>query len=151
MKSYIGIDPGVTGGIAIVGHDGIGHAWKMPDTERDVWDLVFSLRTWNDGPTVAVIEHVHAMPKQGVTSVFTFGRGYGGVRMALIGCGIPFTEVTPQKWQKEMHCMTRGDKNVSKSKAQQYFPTLKVTHAIADALLIATFLRAQHRLFKEQP
>jgi len=40
-----------------------------------------------------------------------------------------------------MGCLTKGDKNVSKRRAQELFPALKVTHAIADALLIAEFAR----------
>jgi hypothetical protein len=59
----------------------------------------------------------------------------------LTGEEFPFEEVSPQKWQKAMGCMTKGDKNVSKAKAQQLFPQLKITHAIADALLIAEYAR----------
>jgi len=40
-----------------------------------------------------------------------------------------------------MGCMTKGDKNVSKRKAQELFPSMKVTHASADALLIAEYGR----------
>lgn len=143
MKAYLGIDPGKSGGLAIIG---IGEpvAVKMPETERDIYDTVFSFRRWEDCDVVAVIERVHSMPGQGVSSSFTFGMGYGGLRMALIAAQIPFTEVTPQKWQKELGCLTKGDKNVSKSKAQQIFPSLKITHAIADALLIAEWNRRQN-------
>lgn len=115
----------------------------MPETERDMWDMIRDLTAWKDEPTCAAIEIVHAMPKQGVTSTFTFGKGYGGLRMALIASGIPFREVQPRAWQKELGCLTGGDKNVSKRKAQQLFPSLKITHAIADALLIAEWLRRQ--------
>jgi len=38
-----------------------------------------------------------------------------------------------------MGCMTKGDKNVSKRRSQELFPQIKVTHAIADALLIASY------------
>ncbi len=113
----------------------------MPETERDIWETILSLKNWRDRPAKAIIERVHAMPGQGVTSMFTFGQGYGSLRMALIASGIPFEEVTPQRWQKEMACLTQGDKNVSKAKAQQLFPTVKVTHAISDALLIAEWNR----------
>ncbi len=83
------------------------------------------------------------MKGNGVTSMFTFGMGYGGLRMALIAAAIPFVEVTPQSWQKAIGCLTQGDKNVSKAKAQQLFPTVKVTHAVADALLLAEWRRRQ--------
>jgi hypothetical protein len=79
----------------------------------------------------------------GVVSAFTFGRGYGGLLMALTALEIPFVDVSPQKWQGAIGCMTKGDKNVSKAKAQAMFPTIKITHAIADALLIAEWCRRQ--------
>lgn len=140
-KAYIGIDPGASGGIAVIG--GGTFAFKMPETERDIWDAVTELSRVPDVTVTAAIETVHAMPKQGVSSTFKFGKGYGGLRMALIAAGIPFVDVSPQAWQKALGCLTRGDKNVSKAKAQQLFPNIKVTHAIADALLIAEWLRRQ--------
>ena len=81
------------------------------------------------------------MPGQGVASSFKFGQGFGHLEMALTASGIPHTYVAPQKWQKELQCLTKGDKNVSKARAQQLFPHIKVTHAIADALLIAEYCR----------
>lgn len=142
MKAYIGFDPGKSGGIGIV-RDGKGLAYKMPETERDLWDLIYDIRHINDGEVEACIEKVHAMPGQGVTSMFNFGMGYGSLRMAVIASGIPFRDVTPQTWQKALGCQTGGDKNVSKAKAQQFFPDLKITHAIADALLMAKWLSQQ--------
>jgi hypothetical protein len=59
--------------------------------------------------------------------------------MALTAAGIPFERVRPQAWQKTMGCMSKGDKNVTKSKAQELFPSMKITHAIADSLLIAKY------------
>lgn len=147
MKAFIGIDPGQSGGIAVVFSTGANPiAMKMPETERDVWEAIRDLTTFNTtGAThlCAAIEKVHAMPKQGVTSTFTFGKGYGGLRMALIAACVPFVDVTPNTWQKALSCQTGGDKNVSKALAQQLFPSVKVTHALADALLIAEWLRRQ--------
>jgi hypothetical protein len=59
--------------------------------------------------------------------------------MALTAAGIPFTRVRPQIWQKELNCLTGGQKNITKQRAQELFPSIKVTHAIADALLIAKY------------
>jgi Holliday junction resolvasome RuvABC endonuclease subunit len=75
----------------------------------------------------------------GVKSAFTFGNGFGHLEMALTAAGIPFERVRPQVWQKALGCMTKGEKNVSKRKAQELFPSMKVTHAIADALLLAYY------------
>ena len=44
-----------------------------------------------------------------------------------------------------MDCLTGGDKNVTKRKAQSLFPWVKVTHAIADSMLLAEYCR-QHRM-----
>jgi crossover junction endodeoxyribonuclease RuvC len=138
MKVFIGIDPGQAGGIAFVTADGKAWFHKMPETDSDVLDILDSA---NEYEKRALLEKVHAMPKQGVTSSFTFGVGYGALGMALLASRIPFERVTPQAWQKAMGCLTGGDKNVSKRKAQELFPTLKITHAVADALLIAEYAR----------
>jgi hypothetical protein len=94
----------------------------------------------------AVIEKVHAMPGNGVSGMFKFGMSYGGLRMALIAAGIPFEEVQPRAWQKAMGIPPRSKtesgtqwKNRLKAKAQQLYPAEKVTLAVADALLIATY------------
>ena len=136
---FLGLDPGKSGGVAV--HSGtivIAECW--PETESDIWDLLRTL-TRSEPDLFAMIEKVHSMPKQGVASSFTFGRGYGFLRGCLVGLGIPFEEVTPQKWQKAMGCMSKGNKNVTKAKAQQLFPYLDVTHAVADAILISEYCR----------
>jgi crossover junction endodeoxyribonuclease RuvC len=153
---YLGIDPGKSGGIAAI-HDGsrIIHVWKMPATERDLLDL---LAPYNQVPIVvrdplerpgpgviAMIEQVGVMPKQGIVSAFTFGKNVGALHMALAAARIPYDQVLPAKWQLVLGCRSGGDKNVTKRRAQQLFPTLTVTHAIADALLIAEYARRLHR------
>lgn len=141
MRLFIGADPGKSGGVGFISEDGKYWAEKMPDSERDLWDIIGPYGNHPDYEAFAMVEQVHAMPKQGVVSVFTFGMGYGGLRMAFIAAGIPFEGVTPGKWQKALGCMTGGDKNVSKARAQQLFPAIKITHALADALLIAEHCR----------
>jgi Holliday junction resolvasome RuvABC endonuclease subunit len=136
--THIGIDPGLSGGIAWI-RDGQACAVKMPETHRDVLDVFQELR--REGPCFAVLEKVHSMPGQGVVSAFTFGKGFGALEMALTAAEIPYEHVTPQKWQKAMGCLTKGDKNVSKRRSQELFPALKITHATADSLLIAHYNR----------
>jgi Holliday junction resolvasome RuvABC endonuclease subunit len=135
----IGIDPGQSGGIAWI-QDGRPCVEKMPETLADLWEMIESIqRHETHGMTFAYIEQVHSSPQMGVKSAFTFGNGYGHLEMALTAAGIPFERVRPQKWQQAMGCMTKGDKNVSKRRAQELYPQLKITHATADALLIATY------------
>lgn len=142
---FIGIDPGKAGGIAILGEDGSVEVISMPETEKDIFHAI---RAWKNLSAVALIEKVHAMPKQGVTSSFTFGMGYGGLRMALVANKISFNEVTPQKWQKELGIVPRKKdegkpdfKKRLRAKAQQLFPEVEVNLKTCDALLIALYAR----------
>lgn len=138
-RIFIGIDPGQSGGIAAVSTAGEALVFTgMPATERDVFDF---LRGLAGDDCHAVLEFVRSSPQMGVKSAFTFGQGYGGLRMALVASGIPFDEVTPQKWQPVMQCRSGGDKNVTKRRAQELFPKVRMTHAIADALLLAEYCR----------
>lgn len=175
--NILGIDPGSSGGLALLSGEPV--AEKMPDTERDLYDRV---NRWAARADFAYIEQVHAMPGQGVTSMFNFGMNYGGLRMALIAAGIPFETVTPSKWQRALGLPTLAQcgytasdfkarktdsadyikalkkkataarskasvkkKNEHKSMAQRLFPGVKVTHALADALLIAEYGRRRGR------
>lgn len=137
----IGIDPGQSGGIVL-----LSDSWilphKMPETEHDIAELFDG----TERPRFAFIEKVGPARgrdgrQQGVSSAFTFGRGYGFLRGVITALAIPFEDVTPQKWQKAMNCLTGGDKNVSKSAAQRLWPDVKFTHATADAALIAEYGR----------
>jgi hypothetical protein len=138
MTTYIGIDPGCNGGIAWI-TDGKACAEKMPDTLQDLWELICDIKSI--GGCNAVIEQVHSSPQMGVKSAFTFGNGFGHLEMALTAAAIPFERVRPQVWQKALGCLTKGDKNITKRRAQELFPGIKVTHAIADSLLIAEYNR----------
>jgi len=138
----IGVDPGANGAIAWIDERGKSCVEKMPDTLQDLWDLILDIKcsSWDQHqPCKAYIEQVSSSPQMGVVSSFSFGRGYGNLEMALTAAGIPFERVRPQVWQKAMGCMTKGNKNISKQKAQELFPDKKVIHATADALLIALY------------
>lgn len=144
---YFGIDPGVGGGIACVGdgeqfHGGTAKLKLKDATEADVVEW---MRYVNVDEACAVIERVSSSPQMGVVSSFTFGRSYGFLRGVLAGLCIAYVEVRPQAWQKAMGCLTKGDKNVTKALAQQLYPGEKVTHATADALLLATYCRRHHK------
>lgn len=140
--TYLGIDPGQSGGIAWI--TGIrAAAEKMPESETDILELLNDIA--REGPCYAVLERVNAFPGQGVTSSFNFGMGFGGLKMALSACKIPYVLVPPATWQRRLGCLTKGNKNVTKNVAQARWPELKITHATADALLIATFAMQTHK------
>lgn len=96
--------------------------------------------------TQVFIEQVSAMPGQGVTSMFGFGKGYGiwiGICAAL---RIPTTFVTPQRWKKEIMAGI-PDKTAARIRAQQLFPAVAPVMKLvkhdgrAEALLIAEYGR----------
>lgn len=135
---YLGIDPGQSGAVAgLIGGKLIVFPFRE-DTERDTAENIKSLVTGNVQP-YAVIESVHSFPKQGVASSFKFGQHYGFLRGLLIAYEVPFREVLPEKWQKAMECLSGGNKNVTKARAQQLFPSHRITHATADAILLALY------------
>ena len=137
---FIGVDPGLSGAIAAI-KDGVAKikVCRCDTTETDLANFLLDL-SWK-GNCWAFIERVSAMPGNGVSSMFKFGRSYGFLRGILIATGISFEEVNPVKWQSVMGCRTKGDKNVSKARAQQLFPAEKIIHANADAILIAEYCR----------
>lgn len=160
---YIGIDPGKSGGIAVSYRTPDGWLddvaiYNMPATPADLLHLLERYDPRRDGArepggnaTRAVLERVNAgvwghvaggkakRGQMGVSSAFTFGRGYGWIEMALLAARIPFDLVMPITWQTALGCRTHGDKNITKARAQALFPAFKVTHAIADALLIMKY------------
>lgn len=135
----MGIDPGVSGAIAILNRQG-GYVdcIKCNSTEDDLCDFI---DRYVEGVVFCIQEAVHSMPKQGVASSFKFGQS-DGLLWGMVGYAcIRRERITPAKWQGELQCRTKGDKNVSKRRAQELFPQVKITHAIADALLIAEYAR----------
>lgn len=143
MTTIIGIDPGLSGGIAVL-RDGEATAHPMPATEADLWQLLVSVGE----PATCFVEKVSSSPQMGVVSAFKFGRSVGLIHMACIAAGYRVEYVTPQKWQRAMGLIVTGrglgqgdtaKKNRNKARAQELFPQLRITHKIADALLIAEF------------
>jgi len=138
MKLYIGADPGASGSLAFLPQSGDPWAVKMPETHRDLLEYLQTIEK-GDWECYAFLEEVSARPTDGRASMWKFASGYGALQMAFIAAGIPFEKVRPQVWQKELKCLTGGNKAISKARAQELFPQLKITHAIADGLLIALY------------
>ncbi len=152
MRTFIGIDPGKKGGIAVI-RDDVAVAYKIRDTLGDNRDLFEQISEYSN--SFCLIEEVHAMPGNGVRSMFEFGKNFGMLLTFLSSNYIAFETVTPQMWQKEFGLLTgqlketTGKREFTKTekkrchyeKAQELFPHIKMTHALADALLIAEFNR----------
>lgn len=141
----IGIDPGASGGISVL-EKGELATYKMPETEADIVNF---FRQFDPNNSKAMIERLHGLPRMSSTAMFSFGRNYGTLRTALAALKIPFDDVPPKNWQKvfsicyQKKMSSNQKKNITKAKAQQLFPYLTVTHAVADSLLILEYLRRQ--------
>lgn len=147
----LGIDPGGSGGLALLPaeprdapdfeHNFIA-AYPMPESPRDLHDLLAEHR---HKIIMATMEDVHAMPTNGSISGFKLGRNAGWIEGFLIALKIPYEKISPQKWTKHLSLVGgkpgTEKKNLHKVRAQQWFPNLKITHATADALLIAEYAR----------
>lgn len=152
-RYYIGIDPGQSGAASILmGRLLIAENKKVlsllfkDKTEHEISYWFETIMTVYPRDNIrAAIEKVHSMPKQGVASSFKFGMSYGFLRGLIVAHKIPFVEVTPQKWQGELKCLSKGDKNVTKAAAHKKWPMFadQIKHANADSLLIADWLRLQ--------
>jgi crossover junction endodeoxyribonuclease RuvC len=151
----LGIDPGLTGALAF--YDMITKTIEVHD--MPVMSVVRNGKTKNEVsaaltsdiiaehlkgmPSVAFLERVNAMPGQGVTSVFSFGRSSGIIEGVLAAYDIQTHIVIPQRWQKAME--VRGGKDGSRERAMQLLPAsadkfkLKKHDGRADAALIALY------------
>ncbi len=154
MTSYLGIDPGFSGALAVVGEDHI-KIFDPPTMtigkkkDYDINEIVKILAPYCF-ETKAAIEKVHALPPPASrASAFTFGKGYGIWIGILTALGIPFEEVTPQSWQGVMMNGIARSKDSSRKIAMQLYPQFhdqlknKNNHGRSDALLIATWKMRQ--------
>ncbi|QXE86000.1 hypothetical protein KP003_16795 [Geomonas nitrogeniifigens] len=152
----IGIDPGQTGAVAILINGVCVNVFDTPTeqvkkgkgskTEYLPSEMAEILRIHNKPGVHCFIEKVGAMPGQGVTSMFNFGKGFGLWLGILAALQIPYTLVTPQAWKK-MLMQGIGDKDAARGRAQQLHPEVtdwlkrKKDIGRADALLIAEYGR----------
>jgi crossover junction endodeoxyribonuclease RuvC len=143
----LGIDPGATGALVLL-EDGQPIEWtEMPTLKIGTATRVNApaLADWIASTccTQVYVEQVHAMPGQGVTSMFNFGHSCGTVMGVLGAMGIPHTLVTPQAWKKAAG-LIGTDKDAARARAIQLWPKWRELdkkgkgQALADAALIAS-------------
>ena len=148
VNFYLGVDPGMSGGLALIDeHGAVTFATSTPDDCDEVLRLVDP----QDRQVSAALERVWSSPGWGHAGAFTFGLSYGALRMALVAQRVPFIDVLPRAWQKALDvaypkkATAPEKKNITKERAVALFPGTRVTHAIADALLLAEYARRMHR------
>ena len=153
MTKVLGVDPGIRGGLVIVRINN-GAALQLIDAidipvigvgAKERVD-VLAVRTWimTHAPQHAFIERAQAMPKQGASSGFKYGRATGALESVLACCEIPMTIVEPSVWKK-FHQLRGGDKEAARQRALQLFPAAhallarKKDHGRGEAALIALY------------
>lgn len=156
MKLSIGIDPGASGAVALF--DGTTlRVFDMPVVEvkrgvrtvrqTDAAMLAALIDRANYHPIngcQAFVEKVGAMPGQGVSSMFAFGRAAGVIEGVLAGLGIATTLVPSQTWQAAMGLKGKG-KDAARARCAQLYPkqaslfARKKDDGRADATMIATY------------
>jgi hypothetical protein len=154
-----GFDPGLQGAFVFIDESGkLLGKYKMPivknpkgKTEINVKEVVKIIEAHS--PTFIMIESVHAMPFQGVTSMFSMGRGLGILEGVVSALRIPYNKCSPQSWQKEiLRDFNRGDDSKAASiiNAERMFPDAdfraterckKIDDGLTDAANIALYAK----------
>ena len=146
----IGVDPGLSGGLAVVDGSVLEAVSPMPttlwvDNKKQVVDgtaladLFSEWRLWY-GVHDMCIERVGARPNQGVTSMFNFGMSFGILYGVALAMGFDVTFVTPQQWKKDLEL--DGEKDASRHMAYALWPDFddsfrrKKDDGVAEAALI---------------
>ena len=150
----IGIDPGITGAISILENSKVIEVHETPTmidgkkNKRQVngAQITNIIKKWlnKDKEVIVVVEHVNAMPGQGVTSMFNFGQSFGVLKGICSALQLSVFFVRPAKWKK-YHNLINSNKDSSRTKAIEIFPY--ISHELsrkkdsnkADAILIASF------------
>ena len=160
----IGIDPGLSGGIAVLENNKVKKIFDMPvmsegkknKRQLNSAQLVKLLRdNYSDQEEVSVVvEQVNAMPGQGVTSMFNFGQTFGAIKGICAALGLPIYFVRPAKWKKHFD-LINSSKDASRTKTIEMYPSLSNELAKkkdvnkSDAILIAKY--HYETRFKDNP
>jgi len=144
---YVGIDPGKSGSIAILNKD--ANIIDIKDwSDEYIIDNYIKYIEYMYNIKNCILEKVHAYPKQGVNSVWSFGENYGIWKGLLAANKIPYKLVTPQTWQKGQ--LLPSDSKDKKKRSlvvcrrlypndiKKYFKREK-DHGRSDAVLIAKY------------
>ena len=147
-KIFIGVDPGKNGGAAVINeitdHEPV-ITFRCPKTPKDMALSLMSTIpvdvSFDD--IIILIEHVHAMPNNGVVSMFSFGQNLGHWEGIFGAFELDVKYVGPRTWMEHYDCKPGMDKKDRKrylrGLAEELFPNIKMTFNISDALLIANY------------
>jgi len=159
----IGIDPGLSGGIAILDDLKIYDLFDMPimsegkknKNQLNSAQLVNIIKkNIISGDTFVIVEQVSAMPGQGVTSMFNFGQTFGSIKGICAALNLPIFFVRPTKWKKHFELLN-SSKDASRTKVIEMYPSIspklsrKKDVNKADAILIGRYFRDCRAQFNE--
>ena len=160
----IGIDPGLSGAIAVLENNKVIKIFDIPvmsDVKKNKRQLNSALlvnllkeNIQKDEDVTVVVEQVNAMPGQGVTSMFNFGQTFGALKGICAALELPIFFVRPSKWKKHFE-LINSSKDASRTKAIEMYPKLssqlskKKDVNKSDAILIAKFF-SDTRLLEEK-
>jgi hypothetical protein len=144
-RCILGIDPGISGALAFYfpDHPERVAVEDMPIVGGDVDGVTLAKRIASMSPYVAFLERVNAMPGQGVSSTFKFGKSYGVAIGVISAAAIPLHLVSPARWKGHLHLS--ADKEMARALALRLFPACsdhfkrKKDHGRAEASLIARY------------
>ena len=150
----LGIDPGLSGAIAILDNKKVLCIFDMPvmaDGKKNKRQLnsaqlvnIIRENTIDNEEIAVVVEQVNAMPGQGVTSMFNFGQTFGAIKGVCAALGLPIFFVRPSKWKKYFE-LINSSKDSSRTKVIEMYPSLssqlskKKDVNKSDAILIARY------------
>ena len=156
----IGIDPGLSGAIAVLEDIKVLSLFEMPvmaEGKKNKRQLnssqlvnIIKENTNDDEEIAVIVEQVNAMPGQGVTSMFNFGQTFGAIKGVCAALGLPIFFVRPSKWKKHFE-LINSSKDASRTKVIEMYPSFSKQLAKkkdvnkSDAILIARFF-AETRL-----
>lgn len=148
LRPVVGGDPGVHGAVAVIGPLGrvlFVQGFQPDMTLTEVRDACRAAARIAGPGAHAWVESVNSRPGEGHVGAHTFGRAKGWLEMGLRAHDLEVHHVGAMMWQARLECLTGGNKNVSKRRAVDLFGAQvpKITHVIADALLIAEYGRLQ--------
>jgi len=146
--NLIAVDPGLRGGIAVLANGSIT-AVPMPLAGKGLDLAAIAGIIRDNAPDWIIVEKVGARPGQGVTSMFTFGMGYGAIQGIAAGLSVPVELVTPQRWKGVVLHGTAKDKASAIAFCRRVFPGValvlprcKVAHdGVADSLCLLEYGR----------
>tara|TARA_B110000438_G_scaffold294746_1_gene336631 strand:- start:900 stop:1379 length:480 start_codon:yes stop_codon:yes gene_type:complete len=150
----IGVDPGISGAISIIENKKILEVYDTPtmiEGKKNKKQIngaqvtnIIKERLKDKKEVVVVVEHVNAMPGQGVTSMFNFGQSFGVIKGICAALNLPIYFVRPTKWKKYFN-LIKTNKDASRTKVIEAYPEIsnklhrKKDSNRADAILIALY------------